>query len=158
MPPQLSATFVGNNTAIQEVWRRVTAQFGLMFARKAFLHWCVSLYGWSILLVGLRCVCRNAIRSQMPPTRLDSNHRYTGEGMDELEFTEAESNIADLIVRTEARRGYLFVSFGRPVLLYIEQSLIAPSTYTRDTAQSEYQQYQDATVDVEEAEFEAEEK
>lgn len=26
-------------------------------------------------------------------------YRYTGEGMEELEFTEAESNIADLIVR-----------------------------------------------------------
>lgn len=38
----MSATFVGNNTAIQEVWKRVTAQFGLMFARKAFLHWCVA--------------------------------------------------------------------------------------------------------------------
>ena len=45
-------------------------------------------------------------------------HWYTGEGMDEMEFTEAESNMNDLI--------------------------------------SEYQQYQDATID-EEAEYDAEE-
>lgn len=38
---KMSATFVGNNTAIQEVWRRVTAQFSLMMDRKAFLHWSV---------------------------------------------------------------------------------------------------------------------
>ncbi len=39
MVTQMSATFVGNNTAIQEVWRRVTAQFALMYNRRAFLHW-----------------------------------------------------------------------------------------------------------------------
>lgn len=58
----MSATFVGNTTAIQEVWKRIGDQFTLMYRRKAFLHW------------------------------------YTGEGMDELEFTEAESNMLDLIV------------------------------------------------------------
>lgn len=74
-PPglKMSATFIGNSTAIQEVFKRVGEQFSLMFRRKAFLHW------------------------------------YTGEGMDEMEFTEAESNMNDLI--------------------------------------SEYQQYQDATVE-----------
>ena len=79
IPPRgvkMSATFVGNSTAIQEVFRRVSDQFtgtfklpindwwlliAAMFRRKAFLHW------------------------------------YTGEGMDEMEFTEAESNLADLI-------------------------------------------------------------
>uniref|UniRef100_A0AAQ4NW32 Tubulin beta chain n=1 Tax=Gasterosteus aculeatus aculeatus TaxID=481459 RepID=A0AAQ4NW32_GASAC len=61
------------NTAIQELFRRISEQFTAMFRRKAFLHW------------------------------------YTGEGMDEMEFTEAESNMNDLV--------------------------------------SEYQQYQDATVD-----------
>jgi tubulin beta len=35
----MSATFVGNNTAIQEVWKRISHQFALMFNRKAFLHW-----------------------------------------------------------------------------------------------------------------------
>ncbi|XP_071378897.1 tubulin beta-1 chain isoform X6 [Centroberyx affinis] len=75
---------IGNNTAIQEIFRRVGEQFSLMFRRKAFLHW------------------------------------YTGEGMDEMEFTEAESNLNDLV--------------------------------------SEYQQYQDATVEQEwEAEDEEEE-
>jgi tubulin beta len=69
----MSSTFVGNSTAIQEVFRRIGDQFSLMFRRKAFLHW------------------------------------YTGEGMDEMEFTEAESNMNDLV--------------------------------------SEYQQYQDASID-----------
>ncbi|CAN0066196.1 unnamed protein product [Ectocarpus sp. 13 AM-2016] len=78
VPPKglkMSTTFVGNTTAIQEVWKRVAEQFTAMFRRKAFLHW------------------------------------YTGEGMDEMEFTEAESNMNDLV--------------------------------------SEYQQYQDATIEDE---------
>uniref|UniRef100_A0AAZ1X2J4 Tubulin beta chain n=1 Tax=Oreochromis aureus TaxID=47969 RepID=A0AAZ1X2J4_OREAU len=49
------------NTAIQELFRRISEQFTAMFRRKAFLHW------------------------------------YTGEGMDEMEFTEAESNMNDLV-------------------------------------------------------------
>ena len=64
IPPKglkMSTTFVGNTTAIQEVWKRVAEQFTAMFRRKAFLHW------------------------------------YTGEGMDEMEFTEAESNMNDLV-------------------------------------------------------------
>ncbi|KAJ8477272.1 hypothetical protein OPV22_020999 [Ensete ventricosum] len=64
IPPKglkMSSTFVGNSTAIQEMFRRVSEQFTLMFRRKAFLHW------------------------------------YTGEGMDEMEFTEAESNMNDLV-------------------------------------------------------------
>jgi len=78
IPPKglkMSVTFLGNSTAIQELFKRVSEQFTAMFRRKAFLHW------------------------------------YTGEGMDEMEFTEAESNMNDLV--------------------------------------SEYQQYQDATVDDE---------
>jgi len=81
IPPKdhkLAVTFIGNSTAIQELFKRVNEQFSVMFKRKAFLHW------------------------------------YTGEGMDEMEFTEAESNMHDLI--------------------------------------SEYQQYQEAGVDEEEAE------
>ncbi|KAJ4221990.1 Tubulin beta chain (Beta tubulin) [Fusarium falciforme] len=57
----MSSTFVGNSTAIQEIFKRVGQQFTAMFRRKAFLHW------------------------------------YTGEGMDEMEFTEAESNMNDLV-------------------------------------------------------------
>ncbi|VIO92928.1 Tubulin beta-1 chain, putative [Brugia malayi] len=76
IPPRglkMSATFIGNSTAIMELFKRVSEQFTAMFRRKAFLHW------------------------------------YTGEGMDEMEFTEAESNLNDLV--------------------------------------SEYQQYQDATIE-----------
>ena len=64
IPPRglkMSSTFVGNSTAIQELFKRVGEQFTAMFRRKAFLHW------------------------------------YTGEGMDEMEFTEAESNMNDLV-------------------------------------------------------------
>ena len=64
IPPKglkMSATFVGNSTAIQEMFKRVGEQFTAMFRRKAFLHW------------------------------------YTGEGMDEMEFTEAEANMNDLV-------------------------------------------------------------
>merc|ERR1739844_225067 len=56
----MAATFIGNSTAIQEIFKRISEQFTAMFRRKAFLHW------------------------------------YTGEGMDEMEFTEAESNMNDL--------------------------------------------------------------
>merc|ERR1711915_176704 len=76
IPPKglkMAVAFIGNSTAIQELWKRVSEQFTGMFRRKAFLHW------------------------------------YIGEGMDEMEFTEAESNTNDLV--------------------------------------SEYQQYQEATVD-----------
>ncbi|RWW63054.1 hypothetical protein BHE74_00029796, partial [Ensete ventricosum] len=64
IPPtglSMSATFMGNSTSIQEMFKRVSEQFTVMFRRKAFLHW------------------------------------YTGEGMDEMEFTEAESNMNDLV-------------------------------------------------------------
>lgn len=64
VPPsgmEMSATFIGNTTSIQELFKRVSEQFTVMFRRKAFLHW------------------------------------YTGEGMDELEFSEAESNLNDLL-------------------------------------------------------------
>ncbi|XP_050360178.1 tubulin beta chain-like [Nymphalis io] len=64
VPPRglkMSATFIGNSTAIQEIFKRISEQFTAMFKRRAFLHW------------------------------------YTGEGMDEMEFTEAASNMSDLI-------------------------------------------------------------
>lgn len=58
---KLSAAFVGNSTAMQDMFKRIVLQFQAMFKRKAFLHW------------------------------------YINEGMDEMEFTEAESNVNDLI-------------------------------------------------------------
>ena len=60
IPPRglkMSATFIGNSTAIQELFKRISEQFTAMFRRKAFLHW------------------------------------YTGEGMDEMEFTEVQSSL-----------------------------------------------------------------
>ncbi|KAE8357263.1 tubulin beta chain [Aspergillus caelatus] len=64
IPPRnlkMSATFIGNSTSIQGLFKRIGDQFTAMFRRKAFLHW------------------------------------YIGEGMDEMEFTEAESNMNDLV-------------------------------------------------------------
>jgi tubulin beta len=64
IPPKglkMAATFIGNSTSIQDMFKRVADQFSAMYRRKAFLHW------------------------------------YIGEGMDELEFTESESNLNDLI-------------------------------------------------------------
>lgn len=58
---KMSATFIGNNTSIQSLFKRISEQFTAMFRRKAFVHW------------------------------------YTSEGMEEMEFTEAESNMNDLI-------------------------------------------------------------
>ncbi|EAU33992.1 tubulin beta-1 chain [Aspergillus terreus NIH2624] len=62
-PPglRMSATFVGNSTSIQDVFKRVGDQFSVMFQRKAFLHW------------------------------------YVNEGMDEMEFSEAQGNMNDLV-------------------------------------------------------------
>ena len=42
IPPRglkMSATFIGNSTSIQELFKRVGDQFSAMFRRKAFLHW-----------------------------------------------------------------------------------------------------------------------
>merc|ERR1719385_372859 len=42
IPPRglkMSATFIGNTTAIQDMFKRVGEQFTAMFRRKAFLHW-----------------------------------------------------------------------------------------------------------------------
>lgn len=65
VPPKglnMAATFIGNNTAIQQMFKRVYDQFSLMIKKRAFLHW------------------------------------YIDQGMDYLEFTEAEGNMLDLIV------------------------------------------------------------
>lgn len=52
-------------------------QFTAMFKRRAFLHW------WSLIRIVSTCFL----------TFL----RYTGEGMDVMEFSEAESNTRDLM-------------------------------------------------------------
>nr|XP_054101980.1 tubulin beta-8 chain-like [Callithrix jacchus] len=64
IPPwglKMSATFIGNNTVVQELFKHDAEQFTAMFRCKAFLHW------------------------------------YTSEGVDEMEFTEAKSNLNDLV-------------------------------------------------------------
>merc|ERR1712133_84934 len=69
IPPRglkMSATFIGNNTCIMSLFRRIGEQFSAMARRKAFFHW------------------------------------YTGEGMDESEFFEAESNMKDLVSEYQA--------------------------------------------------------
>ena len=64
VPPkdcEKSATFIGNSTAISELFIRLSDQFSAMYRRKSFLHW------------------------------------YKREGMDEMEFQEAESDLNDLV-------------------------------------------------------------
>jgi tubulin beta len=38
----MAVTFLGNSTAIQELFKRVSDHFTAMFKRKAFLHWCMD--------------------------------------------------------------------------------------------------------------------
>lgn len=81
IPPRglkMSVTFLGNSTAIQELFKRVSDQFTAMFKRKAFLHW------------------------------------YTQEGMDEMEFTEAESNMQDLVAEYQQYQDATWVASCHP--------------------------------------------
>ena len=42
IPPlgmKMSSTFLGNTTAIQELFKRISEQFSAMFKRRAFMHW-----------------------------------------------------------------------------------------------------------------------
>ena len=96
IPPRglkMAVTFLGNSTCIQELFKRVSDQFTAMFKRKAFLHW------------------------------------YTQEGMDEMEvgahtfvtffrywvimfqFTEAESNMQDLVAEYQQYQDATYVLF-----------------------------------------------
>ena len=89
IPPRglkMSATFVGNSTAIQELFKRISEQFTAMFRRKAFLHW------------------------------------YTGEGMDEMEFTE----VCTLCVMDINS----LCSFSSPasVVIFCEKSIVVQKT------------------------------
>lgn len=96
IPPRglkMSSTFIGNTTAIQEIFKRILEQFTVMFRRKAFLHW------------------------------------YTGEGMDEMEFTEAESNVNDLISEYQQYQVCVHVCIGNKYITYQFNS----STFLRNT-------------------------
>jgi tubulin beta len=86
IPPRglkMAVTFLGNSTAIQELFKRVSDQFTAMFKRKAFLHW------------------------------------YTQEGMDEMEFTEAESNMQDLVAEYQQYQDATLVLSSLHVLTWL---------------------------------------
>ena len=120
IPPKglkISATFIGNTTAIQEMFKRVSEQFTAMFRRKAFLHWytgeapcCCCMLTSAIcechhvlLLMSLckPCPALHAGSSYLRfSTCLGASGAYkttprgsqalcvaAGEGMDEMEFT-----------------------------------------------------------------------
>ena len=89
IPPRglkMSSTFIGNSTAIQELFKRISEQFTAMFRRKAFLHW------------------------------------YTGEGMDEMEFTEVKTCylVNQLSSTVTAELGVTFVSANKGSLTIIK--------------------------------------
>ena len=67
IPPRglkMAATFIGNSTAIQELFKRISEQFTAMFRRKAFLHWYTGEGTYSmflhivyLILLMRACVC-----------------------------------------------------------------------------------------------------
>lgn len=67
IPPvglKMSATFVGNSTAIQEMFKRVSEQFTAMFRRKAFLHWFTGALPISAMSLNLTGVLHHIKRSE----------------------------------------------------------------------------------------------
>lgn len=113
----MSVTFLGNSTAIQELFKRVNEQFTAMFRRKAFLHW------------------------------------YTGEGMDEMEFTEAESNMNDLVSEYVSKLGFSFSCN----LKCLSRNRLPFFTDRPRLSFRRYQQYQEASAEEEEEEVEDDE-
>merc|ERR1719206_1485569 len=108
IPPRglkMAATFVGNSTAIQEIFKRISEQFTAMFRRKAFLHW------------------------------------YTGEGMDEMGFTEAESNMNDLVSEYQQYQDATAEEEGE----FDDEMEFTEAESNMNDLVSEYQQYQEAT-------------
>ena len=98
IPPKglkMSATFIGNSTSIQEMFKRIGDQFTVMFRRKAFLHW------------------------------------YTGEGMDEMEFSK-------------------FIRVSQ--LSIVANYIAAEAESNMNDLVAEYQQYQDAGISDDEGE------
>ncbi len=84
IPPRglkMAATFIGNSTAIQELFKRISEQFTAMFRRKAFLHWYTG----------------EGTYNQWVNESLHLLKSIVLIGMDEMEFTEAESNMNDLV-------------------------------------------------------------
>ena len=80
IPPKglkMSATFVGNTTAIQEMFKRVSEQFTAMFRRKAFLHWYTGGAAVLLLLCAASLACREALVFVVGAQALQ---RYTSRG------------------------------------------------------------------------------
>lgn len=122
----MSATFIGNTTAVQEMFKRVSEQFTAMFRRKAFLHWYTgevrpgtrvlflphsastvweyySSSSASSRCIGVGHVWLQFLYAMQPGLRPLVHNAYVPydccamQGMDEMEFTEAESNMNDLV-------------------------------------------------------------
>ena len=100
----------------QEIFKRISEQFTAMFRRKAFLHWYTGQPHWKVQKVLLE----NIIQVHFP---------FVGEGMDEMEFTEAESNMNDLVTPFRWLQNLTVLKSNAQV--------------------SEYQQYQDALAEDE---------
>ena len=102
---KMAVTFLGNSTAIQELFKRVSDQFTAMFKRKAFLHW------------------------------------YTQEGMDEMEFTEAESNMQDLVAEYQQYQDATYVynstSIMEPLLTCVIYSVEEEGEYEEEVVGEE---------------------
>ena len=108
IPPRglkASSTFIGNSTSIQELFGRISDQFSSMFRSDAHI---TSTRCWDFLSqICVLKTCKTGgfftsplrmdVISGCPLRRKAFLHWYTGEGMDEMEFTEADSNMADLV-------------------------------------------------------------
>mmetsp|Transcript_59532 Transcript_59532/g.94723 ORF Transcript_59532/g.94723 Transcript_59532/m.94723 type:complete len:711 (-) Transcript_59532:245-2377(-) len=72
------AALITNTTSIKSVFMRISAQFALLFKRRAFLHW------------------------------------YTNEGMDEMEFIDADAQIRDLIMEYQEKQDAIYMTPSPP--------------------------------------------
>ena len=130
----MSVGFCGNSTCMQEVMKRATPSSSLL---PAMFRRSLS----TLLFPHTRR--RRAVDEMF--RRKAFLHWYTGEGMDEMEFTEAESNMNDL---GACPLTLASVHDARTSHSPADHPLLLPSV-------SEYQQYQDASAE-EEGEFEEE--
>ena len=95
VPPHglpMAATFIGNSTSIQELFRRVADQFtGWFFGSEFFSK------RKKIIIPEKKITPQNLLRPIVMFRKRAFIHWYTQEGMDEMEFSEAESNMHDLV-------------------------------------------------------------
>ncbi|CAE7040542.1 BTU1 [Symbiodinium sp. CCMP2592] len=101
IPPKglkMAVAFAGNSTAIQEMFKRVAEYFTAMFRRKAFLHWYTgegSLEQGNVKVKLAFYQMLDSLLVMMILSHASGSKKKTG--MDEMEFTEAESNMNDLV-------------------------------------------------------------